>query len=93
MGRVRYTPNHVLKEVERFWARPGSVRMGRVRYTPSHVLKEVVLAMKILGKTWFGADGQSQIHTQSCLEVVLARKFLGETRIRWAESDTHPVMS
>jgi hypothetical protein len=68
-------------------------RMGRVKYTPSRVLKEVVLAMKILGKTWFGADGQSQIHTQSCLEVVLARKFLGETGIEWAESDTHPVMS
>jgi len=28
--------------------------MGRVRYTPNHVLKEVVLARKLLFKTWSG---------------------------------------
>jgi hypothetical protein len=42
--------------------------MGRVRYTPNHVLQEVVLAMKLLRETWFGSDGQSQIHTQPYLE-------------------------
>ena len=98
MGRVRYTPSRVLKEVvvtkllcEAWFGSDGQSRihtqmclegsrvgeeaiwrdrdrMGRVRYTPSHVLKEVVLATKILRETWFGLDGQSQIHTQWCLE-------------------------
>ena len=59
------------------------MRMGRVRYTPNHVLKEVVLARKCLGETWFSSDGQSQIHTQSCLEVV-GTELLGET---WFDAD------
>jgi len=86
MGRVRYTLSHVLNSCWRqnSCARLGSVRMGRVRYTPNHVLKEVVLARKCLGETWFGSDGQSQIHTQSCLEVVLGTELLGET---WFDAD------
>src|SRR5580704_5301565 len=81
MGRVRYTPNLVLKSCwgRHSCARLGSVRMGRVRYTPNRVLKEVVLSRKCLGETWFGSDGQSQIHTQSCLEVVLGTAFLCKT--------------
>jgi len=99
MGRVRYTPSCVLKEVvltrkillETWFGSDGQSqihtqtclegsrvgketigrdrdRMGRVRYTPNRVLKEVVLARKILRETWFGSDGQSQIHTQPHLE-------------------------
>jgi hypothetical protein len=98
MGRVRYTPSHVLKEVvlttkilretwfgldgqsqiHTQWCLEGSLvgeetigrdqdRMGRVRYTPSRVLEEVVVT-KLLCEAWFGSDGQSQIHTQPCLE-------------------------
>jgi len=36
--------------------------------TPCCVLKAVVLATELLRKTRFGANGQSQIHTQPCLE-------------------------
>jgi len=59
------------------------VRMGKVRYIPSCVLKAVVLAMKILGETWFGADGQSQIHTQPRLEGSrIGEETLGRDRDR-----------
>ena len=71
--------------------------MGRVRYTPSRILKEVVLARKPLGKTgigWAESDGQSQIHTQPCLEESrVGEETIGGTGIGWAESDTHPTES
>jgi len=65
--------------------------MGRVRYTPNRVLQEVVLATKLLRETWFGSDGQSQIHTQPYLEGSCGDETLvrGLVRFGWAESDTH----
>ena len=65
------TPCCILNAVvlaTKFLHETQSVRMGRVRHTPNRVLKEVVLATKILCETWFRSDGQSQIHTQPCLE-------------------------
>ena len=68
--------------------------MGRVRYTPNRVLKEVALARKILRETWFGSEGQSQIHTQPYLEGSrVGEETIGGTGIGWAESDTHPAAS
>jgi hypothetical protein len=50
------------------------MNLGRVIYTPNRFLKEVVLARKLLGE-----DGQSQMHTQLCHEVMLAMELLCET--------------
>jgi len=93
MGRIRYTPNRVFKEVVLARKCLGKTWFGCAESDTHPTVSSRKSCWRGNSYSRPGPDGQSQIHTQSCLEVMLTRKLLGKTRIERAESDTHPVVS